>query len=191
MALYRGVVTIEHPSLGGTGTNTWHFRTVAVDQLENADADGLSDILEQFYTDLDPIYPGGTVLHFDGELSGVGSNEGTYVQATDWTVTIGGGIPPLPPATSLVVSWRGQSGDRSRRGRTFLGPLGTGNLEGDGTPTSSCLTTARDAAAALVSSSDSFANGAFGVWSRQESVLRDFVGSTVANQFAVLRSRRD
>jgi hypothetical protein len=186
---YRFVVTIDHSALGGRGTNTWHGRTE--DSVGTAGLDDVSAAVKAFYEDVSGIFPTGTVIKTDGQMVGVGSTEGEYAQAAAWTATLTGSGVPLPPSQCICVNWRGQSGDRSRRGRTFLGPLNTDTLESDGTPTGDTLTACRDAAAALIAESQSLDQTALGIYSRQEDLFRDFVASSVANQFAVLRSRRD
>lgn len=191
MPTARAVVTIAHPALGGTGTNTWHLRNANVDLSDAGEFEDLMGYVKTFYEVCGSVFPNGTNIAWNGELAGVGDDEGTYWQADPWTVAGQSNTPVLPPATAICVNWRGQSGDRSRRGRTFLGPIASGNLQDDGTIVNASLTTIRGAAADVVESSDSYANGAVGVWSRQESVFRDFVSSSVRDQFAVLRSRRD
>lgn len=191
MSIWRVVTTIHHPSLGGIGTNTWHVR--AAGEIETvgttlADATGW---IETFFTTCQSVFPSGCEVRYDGTAAGVGPDEGQFATTDPWTMALSSSSGPLPPATAICVNWRGQSGDRSRRGRSFIGPVSTDAIDTDGTIVGGVLAIVRDAAAALVDSSDSFANGALGVWSRQEQVIRDFVASSVTDQFAVLRSRRD
>lgn len=189
---YRSVVTISSPSLGGTGTNTWHARPVSLTPpARRIELDGLMEFVRVFYVAVQGMFPAGTTLGFDGEWSGVGDTEGEYETTDAWQVQTAGQGSSLPPANAICVNWRGESGDRSRRGRTFLGPCTNAAAEGDGTVNGGTLSDIRGAANALVDSSDTFNNGALGVWSRQELVFRDFVGASVRDQFAVLRSRRD
>lgn len=188
---FRYQVTIAHPSLGGTGTNTWHVRGAGTAAPEAGLLNAQASVVKDFYADLAGVFPTDTVIACDGVFVGVGPDEGTIIDTIAWSDESSSGGDPLPPATCICVSWRGASGDRSRRGRTFVGPISTSALQSNGTPSASALSVVRGAATAVVAESTGLANGAWGVWSRQEEVFRDFVGSSVANQFAVLRSRRD
>ena len=96
-----------------------------------------------------------------------------------------------PPATALVVGWRTSSASRAGRGRTFLSPLTAAAVEGDGTVSGTQLAAVRGAAQTLIDSSTTEGDGAFGVYSQSQSLLRDFVSVRVQDKFAVLRSRRD
>ena len=190
--IWRAVVTLTHPALGGTGTNTWHLRVLDGAVIDEAAAGAVvMETVRQFYDGIKGIFAGGTLVRWDGALTGVGPDEGTFGNAGPWSVSPEGGSDPLPPATSICVGWIGTSGDRSRRGRTFLGPLGTNTLQDNGTPTESVLTLIREEAAQLIAANSPADDGSVGVWSRQEGIIRDIVQSSVANQFAVLRSRRD
>lgn len=191
MPTMRAVVTIASPYLGGTGTNTWHYRTTGSGPGGEIEAALLNGYLEDWYTAMRPWTPSSTTFAFDGVGMGVGANEGEFQSLEPWSMAGTATDAALPPANAVCINWRGLSGDRSRRGRTFFGPCSHALLHTDGTLATASLAAVRDAAAALVSASLEDANGAWGIWSRQEAVLRDFAASSVRDQFAVLRSRRD
>jgi hypothetical protein len=191
MPTYRTVITLDHPNLGGTGTNTWHVRTTFGGVGEDIELGGLTDILETFYASGETLWAPGTVIRFNGEWTNVAGDNEVDNDVDPWTVTIEGDPTSMPPANCVVVGWRTSSGGRSGKGRSFLGPLDMNAAQPNGTIADGPLTLARDRANALVASSDSFGNGAFVVYSTQESVARDFTGAAVRDQFAVLRSRRD
>lgn len=188
MATWRAVVTLNHAALGGTGTNTWHLRTAISDVGQ---ANVIMGLVEDFYTGINGYFPDSASINWDGELVGVGANEGDFLEVADWTVVGGTAGGVLPPSQSIVVGWRTETGGRSGKGRTFLGPMHNNTLEANGTPDPTCLGNIRDAAADLVSASLADGNGALGVWSRQDSLLRDFTSSAVRDSFGSLRSRRD
>lgn len=192
MAVWRATWTLEHPSLGGVGTNTWHARTTAVtDPGQLIELNALNAQLGALYVDLEGIYAGGTVIAFNGEWTRVDGATPDIVGADVNALVVGGTAAPLPPATALCIGWRTSVATKRGRGRTFLGPLNTACLQDDGTPTTATRTTVLDAALAFIDAFDDVDNGAYGVWSAADSVLRDFTQGRVADQFAVLRSRRD
>lgn len=189
MPIWKATVTLNNPDLGGTGTNTWHVRTDTGEGLVALNP--MAATLEDFYTAILDIYTQQTFVRFDGEWAGVGADEGDFLQGTDWEVQgqdSGGG---MPPSQCVVVGWRTDSGGRRGKGRTFLGPLGKAGLETNGTPSSAMLTQIRGAATALVDDSAGLGNGAFGVYSKEDSLIRDFTSSNVRDIYASLRSRRD
>lgn len=198
MPTFRTVVRMENPVLGGIGTNTWHGRVVSVSDVGiAADLSTLTDIMSQFYTDLLAIYPSGTVLSHDGNWVQVLTEDPEIRTGYDWTLNGAGAAEALPPQTSIVVGWRSQNATRGGRGRTFLGPLENATCDDDGTPKAATLTAVRAAATDLVESSDSMANGAFGVYSQglqldpPGPIFRDFVSTATRDIFGSLRSRRD
>lgn len=203
MALWKAQVLIRNSFLGGTGSNTWHVRTLGSigPGPEDADAQlqGLTDILEEFYTAILPILGGGTIVSTEALWTSVDESEAVAIDVDGWSLTASGADQICPPADCIVAGWRTSSPTKGGRGRTFLGPLKTaGVLDGDGTPATGALATVEAAGAALVASSSGFDNGAFGVYSRagaaspaSPGVLRDFTGIRVHNKFGSLRSRRD
>lgn len=192
MAIWRATVRISHAALGGTATNTWHCRTTDSGTVGLGQANILAGYLQDFYMEANQMLPDAGSTAFDGVFTGVGPSAEDSMEGDLWTVPGNNTSNVLPPANALVVNWIGLTGDRSKRGRTFLGPIGFNCVDPDGTPTAAVLGLVRDAAAALVSASLTDGNGAWGVWSREGTgTLRDFAQSSVNNQFAVLRSRRD
>ena len=188
MPTYRANIGISYPGAGGPGLNTWHFRHEAVASLTLS---GVMGVLEDFYTAVQSIYPTGTSISGPPEVIEDPYGEPTYAAVTPWEVLGTGGGGQAPPQTQLVVTWRTTTATRSGRGRSFLGPINNGLISTDGTVDPSGLAAVQAAAAALVSTSLGDGNWAFGVYSRTNLVLRDFVSSRVRDEFSVLRSRRD
>lgn len=193
MAIFRATVTISSAALGGTGTNTFHARTTSDLAPFDSELSDVSEILQDFYTAVAPWMPTpGCTVAFDGSWTGVGPTEGTFETTTPWSVEgAAGDSNTMPPANCICVNWVGSAGDRSKRGRTFLGPLNPSAMDADGSVGGGTLTDIRAAAAAYVTASQGLTGAALGIWSREESVFRDVVTSSVRDQFAVLRSRRD
>ena len=128
----------------------------------------------------------------------------TEATPTFASVTGTGAVGYAPQALSVVVTWKTSIAARRGRGRTFLGPMGSGIMQTDGSITDANLTTIRTAAAALVTSSLGYANGAIGVYgvetprtddsvpySSLPHVFRDYTSSSVRDIFGIMRSRRD
>lgn len=191
MSLFKAQVQITHSVLGGIGTNGWSLRTTGSDPGDAPELDGLMEIVQAFYTSLNTVLATSTTVSFDGVCREIGGDETENTDAGAWTVGITGAAGVLPPANCICVTWRAATGGRSGKGRSFLGPIKTDALQTDGTVDTAELTTVRNGAAALVAASEGFTNGALGVWSYKDEVFRDYVGSSVTDQFAVLRSRRD
>lgn len=191
MAVYAVPIRITwNYGTGSPGANVWHGRSTS-EWPPEADGQSMIDALEQFYTDCAGFYPEGVEVAFDGVITGVGLDAGDSAQFPPWTVAGTATGNKESTALQLVVSWGTNSGGRSGRGRTFIGPLSAGIAGADGTPTQGAVDLLQDAAQDLIDASDSFANGAIGVWSPKDQVVRDFVTSAVRRKYGVLRSRRD
>jgi hypothetical protein len=191
MSTARIPITLEWTGASGSpGANVWHAR--GGDPIADpADFNGMAEILQQFYTDIAALIPNQVTISFDGEVQGVGDDVGEQWDTNPWTMTGSSTGGYAPPANCLLAQWRAATGGRSGRGRTFIGPLTNAIIDSDGTPQGSVVTTLQDAIDDLVSASTGFGNGALGIYSRVDSVFRDFVSGTAADYFAVLRSRRD
>jgi hypothetical protein len=175
---------------GSPGANIWHGRNTG-DFPDSTEVQGLVDIIQAFYDTIKGIYTGSVDIDFDGEVTGVGADAGDTETADTWHIDGGPTTDFLAPANCFLVNWKTSSGGRRGRGRTFLGPLNSGQNQGDGTPVEAGRTLVQGAVDTLVSASGDFANGALGVWSREDLQLRDFTSGAVPNFMAVLRSRRD
>ena len=192
MPIWRGTVEITHPSLGGTGTNTWHVRTIDVaGGGANPQLGTISEWLESFYTGLTAITAGGTSTIFNGEWIRVDGAQPDLETAGDFAVGSGTTVAPLPPSNSLVASWGTAVRNRRGRGRTFVGPLGVNTLQDNGSPTEAARDVLVGLGETLIEESDSFGSGAVVIWSTVDQQGRDITSVSVANKFASLRSRRD
>ena len=188
MPTYRTTVRTLYAATGGPGYSTFYFR----DEPEIAPGAGLqaaTNALRDAFTALRTQLPTTTVMDTDGRFVEEGGD--LLFNVTGWTVSgTLTGQAPLPPASQLCVTWRTASNTRSGRGRTFLAGWGTGATV-DGTPTGDVVNAGLAFAAEIIDFNASADNGAFGVWSRSQGVLRDITGRSITDQWAVLRSRRD
>lgn len=195
MPIWRTVVEHTYGTVGGPGYNVWHFRTRSDAPTTEDELTQASLGLSQFYTDLRSLFPTQSTHRSNGEWSNVDGEQ--YVPPiTGWSVpgTADATQGYLPTAAALTLGWRTSVASGRGRGRTFLSPLSRLAGTALGTPTSAVLTAARSACDGLIERFDSGVgseSGAFGVYSREDAVIRDFVGYQVRNEFAVLRSRRD
>jgi len=189
VAIWRASILLEYGS-GKTGANVWHLRTTGIEPADT-DAEDLMQALKTYYEALEGLFPGGYAATFLGELTQIGTPTPTAMSGlTAWTSSNTGSAAMGPLATGMCVTWRSTLATRRGRGRTFHSPGAASVYQSDGTLTTATLTTLQSAADALISSSEAVSNGAFGVWSQTDQVLRDFVSATVNDQAAVLRSRR-
>lgn len=192
MPIYRAVVHIDSPDMGGHGVNVWHVRTTGAFDPDHVDANNAVGLLNDVYTAWMPLFKGSTGFSFDGLLTEIESEDPELITDLDtWTTSGGTSTDNLPPANAMVIGWRTASAGRSGRGRTFLGPLSRDCLEGDGTPSGDALDVCADGVTTLVEGQDGFDFGAWGIYSPKDHVCRDIVGASIKDRFAVLRSRRD
>lgn len=191
MATWRVPIDLTWTGASGSpGVNVWHIRTTGGPGPSD-DLEEMTQALFAFYNGIKAVFPNALSIRWAGEASGVGDDTGDTATSPGWTVTGTGDTGFLPPANSLIASWRTSGGGRQGRGRTFLGPLGNGANEANGTPTEGTRTLIETAQADLIETSDSFANGAVGIYSRVGGTFRDLISGTCPNMFAELRSRRD
>jgi hypothetical protein len=192
---YRVPVVSTYPAGGGPGVNIWHLRTAGVPLEGETEIANAMGALRTFYNAIGGLVPPSTSYAFPTELVEV--NDAELVPAPSVASVVGRASTDayLPIASAMVVSWRTSSATRSGRGRTFIGPLHPSTGEANGTPTEGARETLADAADALVAagagSTGSGGGWSFGVYSRSQGLIRDFASASVANQYAVLRSRRD
>lgn len=207
MAIWKVPVLITYANGGGPGANVWHIRTPEVGTAAG-EVQVMVDAIRQFYAFVNTAIGTGTSIFQLGTSFSLGEvvNVTTQESVTPTWAAVTAATPSgsLPPSQQIVVGWRTSISARRGMGRTFLGPLNQGVLESNGTPTAAALTAVGSAAAGLVSTSLSDANGAVGVYGLQQSapqgttdysglprLLRDITGHRVRDKFAVLRSRRD
>jgi hypothetical protein len=203
MAVFRVPINIAFPGAGSPGANIWHIRTV--DPLpvpELAKAQTLVGLIRSFYVGLAAHYPATTTLTL-----GTVTEEGTSREITPTFATVTGtGTGSAPQLLAVVVTWRTAIAARRGRGRTFIGPLTTADMQNDGTPSAVVISDVKASANSLVSSSLADGNGAIGVYGYTSAKLpgkqnprnpadpkmfRDFQGNAVRDLFGSLRSRRD
>lgn len=191
MATFKVPVRIEGPMLPGPAFNIFHIRNQVGEEENDAIDQFLIDI-EAFYDSLERMYPQSLSFILGEGIIRDPYGAPTYMADRTKTVSLGAAAAPAAAFQALTVSWRTTSATRSGRGRTFLGPVGRDLTEGNGTPDSICVSEARAAAVALVGKSVSPLRGwSLGVFSVQQGVLRDVTGSSVADRWSYLSSRRD
>lgn len=189
--LLRANVKITHPVLPNPGLNTWHFR-IDTENPVLGDVAGVVNMLHDFYDALlTDVLAQGAQFAYDGVMTTVEAEPRAFGGLGPWTSGNAGSSATLPPANCLVIGWTTGTATRNGRGRTFLGPIQQAANDATGTVSTGALAAARAQAANLVADSQAAANGAIGVYSRSENLLRDITGAVVHDKFAVLRSRRD
>jgi len=170
MGIWRTQVQSTFPIGSKHGVNTWHIRTQ--DLGDNSQT--IQDLMNQvggFYYAVAAKVPGSGHFVWDGTaVSGTGN----------WG----------PAPAMACVTWRSAKASRRGRGRTFLGPFAADAFGPDGTLDDGFRTDLLEAAADLITFSAANGNGAIGVYSQVDLLLRDYVSATITDQAAVLKSRR-
>lgn len=191
MGLFRATVDLTFPGGTGRGTNTWHLRTVSTNGTE-LEVQTLMALVSQFYSDCAPALPSGLEASWDGTALQIESAAPVIIDiGATWSVNGTDNTGVMASAAMLCVTWRTSLATRRGRGRTFVGPVGAGSVQGDGSPLDTDLAAVRSAATNLVAASASAGvSGAIVVYSPTDGVARDITGSTVSDEFAILRSRR-
>lgn len=191
MALYRYIVDLTWAGSGSPGVNVWHMRTSEPEFILQ-DVQVLVDALETFYQGMAQFIPPSASMSGRGEIVKDFDGAPTFEDVDGWSVSGGSSNAGYAPLSSaIVVGWKTNSATRAGRGRTFISPLSLGTVDTNGTPTAGTVSSMSTIAASLVTTSKGSPNGAIGVWSASTNTFRDFVSSSVRDQFAVLRSRRD
>lgn len=192
MPIFRATVDLSFPIGSGGGTNSWAIRTVDAGPLELENIQDLMGRVQAFYQGITQLFPSTFSASWDGTVRELGTTEPEFrAPDTGWTVVGSASETEYGPAPAMAcVTWRTSLGNRSGRGRTFLGPLRKSAFEGNGTLFNTDLSALRSAAATLADGNGTFEAGALVVWSEVDGVGRDIIGSSVTDQAAVLTSRR-
>lgn len=188
MAIYRIAIVLEDVSLYGPSVNVWHLRVDG--NIDESTADSSMAALKAFYDAFGQDRSRTSTIRWNGEMTTVDANPEIVTPGTAWNSAASGNQDPLPSSSAALIKWSTDSGGRSGKGKTFLAPMNKEACNGDGRITAATVTRIRDAATQLVSSSEQQNEWAFGVYSRQDSLLRDFTGSSMTNRFSVMTSRR-
>lgn len=191
MALWRATVNLAYATGSTAGTNTWHLRSTGVEPADT-DIQDLMDAIQSYYDDfLAAFCPTSYHATFDGSVQEVGSVDPNIIGGfTTWDEVGGAGTSYGPNLAQVCVGWRTAQGSRRGRGRTFMGPLSSAVFGADGTIDNTALLGMQGLAHDLVAASEGFSNGAIGVYSSVDHVLRDFTGFVINDRVAYLSSRR-
>lgn len=193
MTVYRAVCRINIPDQAAGGVNVWHFRGSGA-ASEGEVVSSIAGDLKDFYTAAHGMYPNDVSITAPEYLVTVEAEPKFVAVSQDdqWTVQGYGGSGRAPEVLQIVCDWITDSPSRSGRGRTFIGPLGSTSVGGDGLPVPSQVANLRTAAEALVAKNNLDLHPSnLVVYSTTHSISRDVVRTSTRGRFAVLRSRRD
>lgn len=206
MAIWRLPVTITDPR-AGTCVNVWHARTAGAlgdAPTEGAQLQGAVDALRAFYFARAITYPATCNISLDFAIEETESRDKAVTFAKFAGTNTSGQAPPhLSICVNLKTAVRG----RRARGRIFLGPHLTVDIDGDGSISNTALATLNTQLTTLRDASLVDNGWALGVWGLQNAaptdywknggtgkelphVLRDVVSFQVNDRFAVMRSRK-
>lgn len=188
--IVRVPVRFNFGQAGNDAMNVWNVRTIT-DGEDGADMlhEALLS-LKTFYTGMQAYLPSGTITLGEGMIRDpLGNPE--YQDDDPQTITTNGGTSIAPPFLAVVISWRTTSASRSGRGRTFVGPWISSQMQADGTPAATLITSVKNHATDLLNDSRGPSGWSLGVLSQKQRVLRDITGFSVHDRWAYLSSRRD
>lgn len=171
-------------------TNTWY--------INHADLTGLAngvDAITTFYDDVDGWF--GSQVAQNGHTIKCYNMadpeprapilEVTFDLAANPTQT------PLPPEVAMCVSFQADraSGEPQsrRRGRVFIGPLGTGGVGSDGRPSTALLTAYETAAQNLLDASNAATDWVWCIYSTVNDDISFVTNGWIDNSYDTQRSR--
>lgn len=180
---------------GGSGSgpfyNIFHIDCAAGDEEKVALAAG--PVFETFYSAFGAyIYTGLVTTLWDRVVS-LTDPPVIYNAGTPITINGSGPATQAAPQLAAVVSWATGLAGRSYRGRTYIGPLGSNAVQGDGHLNADFVTALQSAGADLIVDIQSIANTSeppdLVVWSRTKSVATDILTCRVDNRVDTQRRR--
>jgi hypothetical protein len=165
---------------------------------DDTSGQALLDRLEAALTAVAPIINSSTAFVSDGTVDDISAASGNLTgtrSLSGFSVSGSSGTSYAPKAVALCVNWLTSTyiAGRRLRGRTFVSPLSQFAQDNDGSPTSTALGYADDFG-------DAWLTGGPGgittvVWHRPTGgsggSTAQITAHSVADKFAVLRSRRD
>lgn len=170
--------------------NVWHLRAGSIltgPQISNQMAN-----LKTFYQGVAPLLRSDVVVTSPEFLTTVEDSPQYVNPGTAWSVNGSGGYESGNAASALCISWYSATANRRGRGRTFLSPLYRNLYDGAGQLSADRVLIAQNAATALINlQTGPLPDGAFGVYSQKDKVVRDYVRAKVRRAPAILTSRRD
>lgn len=168
-----------------------YFSTMMFGGLDTVAADDAVALVGAFWNGVDSLIGSDANWSTQSDVEVVDEATGALLEVfptTPQSGVGGGGAGVMSIASQALVRWRtGQIvGKRELRGRTFI-PFVAATANSNGFLSSAAQTTIQTAASALVAS----ATAPLWVWSRTHGVAHPVVSSSVWQQWAILRTRRD
>lgn len=197
--------------LGAPGLAT-HFFRVSGDSDWASQKQPILDGVADAWSELVTVFSSALTATVQDEIDIIDEESGelvTTISAEGSGITGTGATGFAPKAVGLCVTWRtnGVVDGHHVRGRTFVVPVGLDMADGDGTPTSGCMTAVEAFGDALIVVDGGSAD--LVIWSRPRPAREarlvpprparaaldgsayTVTSATVTDTFAVLRSRRD
>lgn len=186
----------------GVGGTPYYTNLYALGPLATNNGNDLATAWRTFLNTVQPQIKLGTTMQIQPELlefdeaTGTVTGAGTTVQAL---VTATGASDALPLMTQGLVRWTtaGIVHNRRVRGRTFLPAMLESNNDGNGLPAAALITAVNGAITTLLATMTSRMR----VWAQpfegsetvpaRAGTQHAITGGSMANYWAVLRSRRD
>lgn len=189
------ILQFRSEGVGGSGSGPFYniIHVSTSDGAEQATVDGVAGLLKTFYDTVVTQCPTSVAWQAAERVTSVASPPTIYTPTALPGKSVGSVPDALPPQNACVISWRTSKAGSRYRGRTYLGPLGDGILNPDGTFKSTVAAAFLSAAQALLTgipALDIGGGAAFlGIYSRKYSTIETVTGVAVDTKVDTQRRR--
>lgn len=191
MPIAKPVDLITCVASGSTGSTDRWANVISLKRLGSVTIADLFDAMHNFYQTLvaDQITP--VNWSYDSLVITEYNFDPPVVHDFTETVHQATANDPLPSQCALVISWKTGRAGKSYRGRTYIGSLNRGILDGgDVLVNPSSVSAVADAAGTLITAMEA-ANAPVAVWSRKHVVTTQVTGINVGRVVDTQRRRRN
>lgn len=163
------------------------------DGAEQATVDGVTGLLETFYTNMKGTSPGGMTWYPAERVTSVSEPPVIYIPSSPAAPVVAPAGSSAAPQLSMCISWRTNKAGSRYRGRTYYGPLTPAAIGSDGKFTPSAVSSALGYAQTFLTAIpglDIGGGAAFlGVYSRKYGTIEAITGVTIDSKIDTQRRR--
>jgi hypothetical protein len=176
---------------GGPGVSVINYRS----PFGLDDHQGAADAIRAFFAAIAGQLPNEVSISFPDEVLELDTSTGVLQDAhpvTGGATVTGTQSTGYAMPAGVRVDWTTGAfvAGRRLRGRTYLVPIAGAAYDTNGTLTTTAINAIQTAANNFIAAMDT-GGGSLGVWSRTHGILVDVNAGAVADEVAILRSRRD